>query len=587
VLSGQTRTASGTFEIRSRDAAADRWVSVRAGSVLDDEGEADLAITIWHDVTVERHEQRRVKYVAGATLALSGSLDEKAMLGALARALVPGLAATCSIHLVDGDGVTRVAAAGVDPGAAASESERSATEAALRRAVISGETAVLEGALLTPIVARSLVLGVIALERPGSDHPYTRADMQLAEELGRRAGVALENARLYTDAQRAVRAADQASRAKDEFLATVSHELRTPLSAILGWSQMLKERVTDPALKKPLEVVHRNALAQVRIIDDILEVSRIITGKFQIEIKPADLVAIARDAIEAVRPSATHKRLELRFEPSAEYRFLTADPDRLQQAVWNLLTNAVKFTKDGGSIVVREWQVGPELFLSVSDTGAGIAPEFLPHVFDRFWQADSSTTRRVGGLGLGLALVRHIVERHGGTVEVASEGVGRGATFTLRVPVQASQRPAPEAWETTSEPPHALPTKGLLAGLRILVVDDEEDARDVIACSLGEAGATVEAVGSALEALPRLASFHPHVLVSDIGMPGEDGFALLRRVRSLPDTATRDVPALALTAFARAEDRAQAIAAGFTAHLGKPVTPDTLVQRVRELARPA
>jgi CheY-like chemotaxis protein/anti-sigma regulatory factor (Ser/Thr protein kinase) len=340
--------------------------------------------------------------------------------------------------------------------------------------------------------------------------------------------------------------------------------------------------VTDLAVKKPLEVIHRNALAQIRIIDDILEVSRIITGKFRIEPKPADLIAITRDAIEAVRPPANAKRIDILFQSSAEYCLLLADPDRLQQAVWNLLTNAVKFTSEGGRIEVRERQEGPNVFLTVSDTGLGIDPAFLPHIFDRFWQADSSTTRRIGGLGLGLALVRHIVELHGGAVDVQSEGRGKGSTFTVRLPIQAVLRSKPDTLPPDS-PVSVAPIAGVLSGLRVLVVDDDDDARELIATVLKEADAIVETSGSAREALETFASFGPDVLVSDIGMADEDGFSLIRRIRALPAADGGNVPALALTAFARAEDSAHALAAGFTRHVGKPVMPDRLVLAVREL----
>ncbi|HWP05247.1 MAG TPA: PAS domain S-box protein [Polyangiaceae bacterium] len=615
VLAGQ-RTLTAMLEMRG-PGGRQRWVFVRAGGVLGADGRPEMAISIWHDVTLERHQERQEKYLAEATAALGMSLDRRETLANLAHSLVPGLADWCSIHLAEGDDARCMAVAHADERKGkllenfyASHPEARAAGSLKWRVIESGESEVFNdigeealarfapgparlavareagvtSLLVAPIHHRTRVLGVICFVNSESKRHYDFAHAALAEELGRRVGVALENAELYADAQRAVRFAEQASHAKDEFLATVSHELRTPLSAILGWSQVLRDRVSDPGLKKPLEVINRNALAQVRIIDDILEVSRIITGKFRLDPKSTDVLAITRDAIEAVRPSANAKQIEIQFHSTADYRLLLADPDRLQQAVWNLLSNAVKFTSAGGKIEVRESQVGHDIVISVADTGAGMGPDVLAHVFDRFWQADSSTTRRVGGLGLGLALVRHIVELHGGTVEAASPGLGKGATFTIRLPIQPVLRTKAESIPPTTAAPPA-PIGGGLTGLRILVVDDEEDARDLIGTVLREAGAVVETSHSATEGLAAFKRFRPDILVSDIGMAGEDGFSLVRRVRSLGASEGGNVPALALTAFARAEDDAQALAAGFTKHVGKPVAPDLLVATLRELAR--
>jgi PAS domain S-box-containing protein len=615
VLAGQ-RTVSATLEMRAKRSRVDRWVFVRAGSVLGSDGEPELAISIWHDVSLERLQERREKFLAQATAALGMSLDRRETLANLAHSLVPGLADWCSIHVVEGDEARCLAVAHADPHKGkllesfyTNFPEQRSDDGLRWRVIRSGESEVfndigeetlariaselernaiarevgIRSILVAPIHHRTRVVGAICFVNAESRRTYDFSHAALAEELGRRAGVALENVELYADAQRALRFAEHASRAKDEFLATVSHELRTPLSAILGWSQVLRDRVSDPNLKKPLEVINRNALAQVRIIDDILEVSRIITGKFRIEPKPTDLLGITRDAIEAVRPSANAKQIEILFHSTSEYRLLLADPDRLQQVVWNLLTNAVKFTTAGGKIEVRERQLGSDVFLSVTDTGAGIAPDVLSHVFDRFWQADSSTTRRVGGLGLGLALVRHIVELHGGTVEAASAGQGKGATFTIRLPIEAVLQPKAEMDPPPLEQQALI--AGMLTGLRILVVDDEEDARDLIGTVLREAGAVVETSHSAADGLAAFKRFRPDVLVSDIGMAGEDGFSFVRSVRSLGATEGGNVPALALTAFARAEDDAQALAAGFTKHVGKPVAPDRLVATLREVAR--
>jgi signal transduction histidine kinase/CheY-like chemotaxis protein len=438
--------------------------------------------------------------------------------------------------------------------------------------------------LLAAIRVRGRILGAISLVSAESERRYDETDIALVEELGRRAGVALENSHLYRTAQEAARVAEEASRAKDEFLATVSHELRTPLSAIVGWSTLLKDRITDPALVKPVQVIHRNAQAQIKIIDDILDVSRVITGKFRLEAKPTDLVSVAREAMDVVRPSAIAKNIALKFNASTAFCLLVADPDRLQQVVWNLLSNSVKFTSQGGTIRMSVQQEGSCVVLSVTDDGKGIEPAFLPFVFDRFKQADSSITRRVGGLGLGLALVRHIVELHGGQVAVVSDGDGKGATFTVTLPIRAV---APVAGETTAPPsvPAPAPQSGVdLQGVRVLVVDDEQDARDLITAVLVGAGAVVESAQSPSEGLDVFRRFRPTAIVSDIGMPGEDGYSFIRRIRKLPMADGGTVPALALTAFTTGGDRARALAAGYTMHLGKPVEPATLASATAELA---
>ncbi len=565
-------------------------------------------------------QERQARYVADATGALASSLDQDEMLSTLADVVVPDLADWCSVLLLQGDKVRSVAVAHRDPARLALAREYQEKYPAtrersrpLRQLLETGESVLipvitdqvlvesapeadrlemlrsmgLRSAILTPIRIRNAIVGAISLVYADSNRRYDANDVGLAEELGRRAGAALENAQLYAQAQDAAKAAEEASRAKDEFLAMVSHELRTPLSAIMGWADLLRDQVTDPALAKPLEVIHRNAHAQVRIIDDVLDVSRVITGKFHIEPRPVDLVAITRQAIEVVRPSALARRIEIVPPPTTSSHVLVVDPERIQQVVWNLLSNAVKFTDPGGKVEVGIRQEGTSLVLTVSDTGRGIAPEFLPHVFERFRQADSSITRRVGGLGLGLALVRHIVELHGGQVSVKSAGLGKGATFEISLPIRAVT-PSEEASDALPSAPRAR-AAGLLRGVRVLVVDDEADARELVAAVLTDAGATVETAGSATEGFERFRIFRPNVLVSDIGMPDEDGYSLMRRIRRLPRTEGGWVPSMALTAFTREEDRSQAIGAGFTTHIGKPVNPEALasaVANLSEIARP-
>jgi PAS domain S-box-containing protein len=616
VLAGEPGS-SAVLQLRRRGSRQDWWALVRASAVLGPDGKPELAINIWHDVTATRRQEVQARCLADATAALGGSLDSAAMLSALANVLVPTFADWCSIHLLDGAELRHVTVAHDDPAKLAmaqdyhrrfqpgpsdsggvwnvvrtgvTERYNDITDELLARTVsepdrLEALRAVgMKAVLLAPIKMRSRNVGVISLVSADRERRYDESDIELVEELGRRAGVALDNARLYEMAQEAARVAEEAGRTKDEFLATVSHELRTPLNAIVGWSKLLKDRITDPALTKPIEVIHRNAQSQVKIIDDILDVSRVITGKFRLEARPIDLVAVAREAIDVVRPSAIAKNIALDFRPGSEFCFIVADSERLQQVVWNLLSNAVKFTPVGGSIQTAVRHERSNVVLSVTDNGKGIEPDFLPFVFDRFRQADASITRRVGGLGLGLALVRHIVELHGGQVAVASGGMGKGAAFTVTLPIRAVARPQGESPSPPRVSAPASQTLGRLNGLRVLVVDDEPDARDLIATVFLDAGARVETAQSAVEGLQIFKRIQPDILVSDIGMPDEDGFSFMRKIRALSAAEKGTIPSLALTAFATADDRARALGAGYTMHLGKPVDPDALVAAVAKLA---
>jgi signal transduction histidine kinase/CheY-like chemotaxis protein len=378
--------------------------------------------------------------------------------------------------------------------------------------------------------------------------------------------------------------AEAASRMKDEFLATLSHELRTPMTPILGWSQILKRLSQDePKVLQAATVIERNALVQTRIIDDLLDMSRIVSGKIRLDIRGYDLAEVVDAAVEAVQAAASARGIALEASVDRDVPPLRGDPERIQQVVWNLLANAIKFTADG-TVRVAAHLDGSTVRVVVSDTGLGIGPEFLPHVFERFRQADSSATREHGGLGLGLSIVKQLVELHGGSVAVASAGRGEGTTFTITLPVvrgtRVAVRPSVAAGAIGFTPGGGRP----LSGLSVVVVDDEADARDWIGRVLADSGAQASVVGSADEALQRVRDFRPDVLVSDIGMPGTDGYALIRLVRALPgEQAT--VPAIALTAFARNDDRARALAAGFQMHLGKPIDEDELVAAVASVAR--
>jgi signal transduction histidine kinase/ActR/RegA family two-component response regulator len=387
------------------------------------------------------------------------------------------------------------------------------------------------------------------------------------------------------ESERAARSAsEKMSAIKDQFLATLSHELRTPLNAIVGWAQILlagNRRESD--MQKGLETIERNARMQAQLIDDLLDMSRIVSGKVRLDIQPTDPSSIIDAALETVRPAAEAK--DIRFEKAVDLAtgMLSADPNRLQQVIWNLLSNAIKFTPKGGKVQVVLERVNSHVELSVTDTGIGIKPEFLPHVFERFRQADSTTTRRYGGLGLGLSIVKHLAELHGGTVTVTSPGEGKGATFTVSLPLMVVHQ---HVDHEARQHPKALGAAGAelenvdLAGVTILVVDDEADARDMLERVLVECSARVMTAGSAEEALALIRIEPPHVLISDIGMPDVDGYELLKRAHSLMQSHPSSLAAIALTAFARSEDRTRALRAGFLMHLSKPVHAAELIASV-------
>jgi PAS domain S-box-containing protein len=394
--------------------------------------------------------------------------------------------------------------------------------------------------------------------------------------------------------ERAARSeAERSGRMKDEFLATLSHELRTPLSAILGWSQVLGQvNGANSEIREGLKVIERNARAQAQIIEDLLDMSGIISGKVRLEMRKVDLGSVVEAAINAVRPAALAKGVALETTFERRRAAVNGDANRLQQVFWNLMTNAVKFTPKGGRVAVRLERSGSHFEVRVADSGEGIDGAFLPHVFERFRQADASTSRRHGGLGLGLAIVKQLVELHGGSVSAASDGNGKGSTFTVTLPVMASRG---DFIASEAEPPEHLPPAvphGLeaprpyanLGGVKVLVVDDEPDGRSLIERLLRDCEATVTTASSAREAMERVVRERPDVLLSDIGMPKEDGYALIRRVRELGGE-NGCIPAIAVTAYARPEDRVKAIEAGYQMHLAKPVEPAKLVEMVASLVK--
>ncbi|WP_414519317.1 ATP-binding protein [Nostoc sp. PCC 9305] len=428
--------------------------------------------------------------------------------------------------------------------------------------------------MVVPLLVRNRKLGTILFASAQPGRHYTTVDLEMAEELAQHAAFAIENAQLYQQAQ-------EANRIKEEFLAIVSHELRTPLNSMLGWVQLIRTRKWDEATtSKALETIERNAKLQRKLIEDILDISRIVQGQIRLNLRKVDLIPVIQAAIEAVHPTSEIKDIQVEFNLDSSVGQVMGDAERLQQVVWNLLSNAVKFTPSGGRVEVHLEQVNSNIQITVSDTGKGISTDFLPYIFERFRQADSTTTRVDNGLGLGLAIVHHLVEMHSGTVYAVSEGEGKGAKFTVLLPLV---EPQPE--QLIKDSKVKVDNLLILNGLQILVVDDNADTRELIAFILEQSGGQVRAVSSVGEALEALERLKPDVLVSDIGMPDEDGYSLIRKVRAQEAEQEEKILAVALTAFARDEEHRLALQAGFQVHLSKPVEPEELVKVVANLAK--
>jgi signal transduction histidine kinase/ActR/RegA family two-component response regulator len=576
----------------------------------------------------------RSEFLSRAGAELVASLDYESTLATVAQLAVPAIADWCAVDLADdaaGSGrktPRRVVTAHVDPTKVATARafveryppdpdaptgvpnvirtgkpelyveiprdriEAAAKDEAHRQILLELR---LESAMVVPLRARGHTFGAVTFVYAGSGRRYGQDDLGFAEDFARRAAMAIENALALREAEaareteRGLRAsAELASRAKDDFLATVSHELRTPLHAILAWAVTLRSRQPPESVDRGLVVIERNARAQAKLIEDILDVSRVISGKLALNLTPTNVADAVSAAIETVTPAAAAKEIVIESEVADRTETITADADRLQQIVWNLASNAVKFTPKGGRVTVKVGREGSDVFIRVSDTGEGIRPTVLPIIFERFQQADASTTRRHGGLGLGLAIVKQLVAAHGGSVQAESAGAGLGATFVVQLPartlaaaVRKSVPPnAPNAMVAVPVPPAKGPR---LDGLRLLVIDDEDDAREVVGEVLRERGAEVQLAGSAAEAMDKFALLRPDVVVSDIGMPGADGYTLIRRIRALSADAGGRTPAVALTAYSRAEDAQRAFVAGYQMHVAKPIEPAQLATVVANL----
>jgi len=576
-------------------------------------------VLMFRDISERKRAEGALDLLASAGTVLTSSLDVAATLDRVTRMLVPAVADWCSVYLRDDEAgpIRQAAVAHLDAekeallrlmferyGATASTASHGHPKVlrtgrtvlipeitdAMREAIARdpehlallreiGTTSV----IIVPLAVQGRTFGAISLARGAGRRRYAGDDLVLAEELGRRISVAVDTARLFELAQRERARAEEASRAKDEFLATLSHELRTPINAVLGWVRMLRSGALGPEKQdRALDTIDRNTRAQVQLIEDLLDFSRITAGKLQLTVAPVDLCGVVEAALDTVRPAAEARgvRIQADLDACAEAGAIQGDATRLQQIVWNLLSNAVKFSRRGDRVRVTLTREPSSVQIVVADTGQGIDPAFLPYVFDRFRQQDASSTRQHGGLGLGLAIVKHLVELHGGVVRADSDGIGKGAAFTVRLPV--TPREAPVAAPSPQRALAARAERSLtcppeIPGLRVLAVDDEPDARELIQSVLESCGAVVTTAASAAEALERLLASPPDVIVSDIGMPHEDGHALIRRIRALPPAQGGRIPAVALTAYARMEDRMQALASGFTSYAAKPIDPQELL----------
>jgi len=560
-------------------------------------------------------DHRRTAFLADMVDVLAKSLDYEETLKSVASLAVPTLADWSAVDIVQDDGeIARLAVEHVDaakielavelrrryedptaphsapqvirtavPALIAEITDRMIVAAArgdedrIRLARSLGLTSY----MCVPLVVAGRAIGAITLATAESNRRFTEDDLRFAEDIASRAAMAVDNAQSYRQLQRA-------NRLKDEFLAPLSHELRTPLNAIVGYARMVRGgMMSGDKAERALETIERNSTMLTQMVEDLLDVSRIVSGKMRLNVQPIELPLVLQEAIETVRPAADAKRIKIHTVLDPQVGPIAGDPDRLRQIAWNLLSNAIKFTPKDGQVQVRLERINSHVEITVSDSGIGIDADFLPHIFERFRQAEGGLTRQHPGLGLGLAIVRDLVEMHGGTVLASSPGPNTGATFSVRLPVMIVH--APITQEKRVHPRHelggAVERLPELGGTKVLVVDDEPDALQLLTEVLEAAGAQVVSAASGAAALEHLAAAKPDVLVADLGMPLMDGFELVRRVRTSEDPSIRDIPAAALTAYARSEDRARTLQNGFEIHLSKPIDPVELASAVKALAR--
>ena len=607
--------ARAIYESREGGVSQFRWVRrdgrvihVEAQSlvILDEEGRPVGMRGVTMDISERKEAEGRLRFLAEASRVLGSSLDYETTLEGLARLAVAALADYCLIDLVDDDGrVRRVAATHADPArqplaerlrafppgpqsagvprvlrTGQPESVAEVTEEVLRAMARDEEHARLlrelglKSFITVPLVARGRTIGALTFSSTRASRRYTAEDVAFAQEIAARAALAIENARLYGRAQ-------EVNRAKDEFLATLSHELRTPLTPILGWTHMIRSGRLGPAeTAQGFRVIEKNSQSLSRLINDLLDMSSILSGKMRIERAPVDLSSVVREAAETVRPQADARAIALEVEAGGpDAPVVSGDRTRLVQVFWNLLHNAVKFSAEGARVRVRVGAANGSARVEVEDDGAGIAPEFLPHVFERFRQADGSTTRQHGGLGLGLALVKSFVEAHGGTVAVESAGEGRGSRFTVSLPASESGGARRSSGDLDAGAAAPRPEETC----HVLLVEDAPDTLDMLKVAFESRGYTAAACATPEEALRVAESGRFDIIVSDIGLPRIDGYELIARLRRLPHL--RAVPALALTGYAAQRDAEAALAAGFDAHVPKPVDPSELAERMEQLMR--
>jgi len=601
-------------------------ISVTVSPIRDAAGIIIGASKIARDITERRRAealaqrvQWQAEFVARMAEVLSGPLHYEARLKGLVEIAVPAMADWAALDTVEPDGrVRRLAVAHADPGKTELGTEirrrfeDSITPCNARQVIRTGKgmfipevtdavmvaaangddkrLGLMRGLGLTscvcvPLATSERAFAALTLATAESGRQYSIEDLHFAEDVASRAALMVDNARAYEAVQKA-------SSVKDEFLATLSHELRTPLNAILGYARMLRADMVKPEkLPRTYETIERNTTSLTKMVEDILDVSRVVSGKMRLNMQAVELPLVVHEAVATVMPAAEAKLIRLETTVDPQVGAVSGDPDRLRQVVWNLLSNAVKFTPKQGRIQVRLERVNSSVEIVVSDTGIGIRADFLPHIFERFRQADSAAGREHAGLGLGLAIVRNLVELHGGTVYATSGGEGQGATFRVRLPVRIVH---PE-WQPTTErvhpkqgdsaPPPSLAELPSLNDIHVLAVDDDPDTLRLLKEILEAVGATVTTARSSRAALEIVATDRPDVLVADLGMPLMDGFELIQQLRTSGDAAARGIPAAALTAYARSEDRAKALKSGFEMHLAKPIDPAELIAAVKALAR--